>query len=1012
MVFIKTYSRLKKRNLLLRLASLSCKRLPIGLLLIFFTISAVADEIYVGGNLIQDAVWTNDNTYIVFQDLRIRQNVTLTIEPGVTVKVNQGRGIQVYGNLIANGEQDQIIDSIYFCANHTSRSRDWKWKGIIYIGVSEANSNILSYVDITDAEVGIDIYISDHISIKNTSIRNSQQLGIRFSNSKSIVVQSCNIKNNYDGVEMIVNDDQTISNNLIDHCILKNDNHNIYIYKEFGGIFNGNNISNNLIEGANNGIWMDNGGGFPTGQNTIERNLLVDNGSGVGYGMLISLDSVIIKNNIFWKNHIAIFYEQRTKVCDILNNSFYQNYKGIVLSAQSVGNSFMNNTFSINKHSSYEMTESDGTTFNRNNIFTNAGQENIVINNTGNDVNIDQNFWNTLNDTAIQKLIWDKLDDPDLGLMIYNPFLTEADTTNPISPPLAVKKQLVDDQVRLSWSSNPETDVKKYIAYFGDFENYTFSDQFEVGTDTTAMLSGISIYDSIAVTSSDDANTVTDRQVLGHESPFAFASLYPYAGPDAVICKSVTEYKINKSTIPFTYQGLNWTTEGDGTFNNEHFEHPTYYPGPADVQEGAVVITLYTLFEGKTCSDSFILSIIGDPFVYAGNDTIVYFDANIDLINADALNYDHLEWISIGDGIFNNDTILNPIYTPGYQDISNEQVDLVLIADSECGSASDTITVFLKPHYSVEGHLWYFEQKVYPGIVLAIVDGVTGIKTMQSSNTNTEGYFNFDKLAAGSYYLYAVPDTGNILDAVPGYYANKLKWQEAYKLEVDADVYDIDIYLPSTDYQLPEGEASISGHFIMPASGLFSSNIFCRSWFTKKDEYDYCRGGVSNITVFLYNSDATKLLDFTLTDRDGNFYFNHLPYGNYIVDAEKTGYQTTVSPVIGLSPEHKHETGVVLEVNEKKIGIYRTNITPPLTNNSQVYPNPTQGELNLVIHVAAGQQSGSIKIFNMFGQSILQKNITFNSSDKHFRVKLDVSHLSSGIYFGTVNNWKFAFIKH
>ena len=999
--------------MLVRIASLIGHRLPINLFLIFITASGIADEIYVGGTMEQDEVWTKNNTYIVFQDLRIPQNITLTIEPGVEVKINQGRGILVLkGSLVVDGEQNEIVDSINFSANYTSRFLDWKWKGIIFIGVSETNSNILSYANITDAEVGIDIYISDHISIKNTSILNSQQLGIRISNSSSIVVQNCDIKNSYDGIEMIVNNDQTTSDNLIDHCILKNNNHNIYIYKEFRGVLMGNSITSNLIEGANNGIWMDNGGGISAGQNTIERNLLIDNGNGAGYGMLISLDSVIVKNNIFWKNYIAVFYEQKTKACDILNNSFYQNYKGIVLSDQSVGNIFLHNTFSVNEHTCYEMGESAGTIFHLNNIFADAGQENIVINSTENDVNIDQNFWNTLNDTAIQTLIWDKLDIPLLGLMLYNPFLTEADTTNPISPPLLIKKQLVDDQVRISWSTNPEKDFNYYKVYFGNFENYSFSDQTEVGTDTTVMLSGISVYDSIAVTSSDDANTVNNRQVLGHESPFAFASLYPYAGPDAVICKSVTEYKINKSTIPFTYQGLNWTTEGDGTFNNEHFVHPTYYPGPADVLEGTVVITLYTFFEGKTLSDSFILSIIGDPFVYAGNDTIVYFDANIDLSNADALNYDHLKWISTGDGSFDNDTILNPIYTPGDKDISNEQVDLVLMADSECGSASDTITVFLKSHYSVEGHLWYFDQKVNPGIILAILDGATGIKTMQSANTNTEAYFNFDKLAAGSYYLYAVPDTVNISKAVPGYYANKLKWQEAYKLEVNADVYDIDIYLPSTDYQLPEGEASISGHFIMPASGLFSSDIFCCSWFTKKDEYGYCRGGVSNITVFLYNSDATKLLDFTLTDRDGNFYFNHLPYGNYIVDAEKTGYQTTVSPVIGLSPEHKHETGIVLEVNEKKIGIYRTNITPPLTNSNQVYPNPTKGELNLITAVATGQQSGSIKIFNIFGQNVLSENITFDSPDKHFRVKLNVAHLPSGIYFGTVNNGKFTFIKH
>jgi len=68
----------------------------------------------------------------------------------------------------------------------------------------------------------------------------------------------------------------------------------------------------------------------------------------------------------------------------------------------------------------------------------------------------------------------------------------------------------------------------------------------------------------------------------------------------------------------------------------------------------------------------------------------------------------------------------------------------------------------------------------------------------------------------GNYYLYALPDTNNSNNAAPCYYANDLRWQNAYLLPVDADVYDVDIQLQLTDFVLPVGEASISGHMEKP----------------------------------------------------------------------------------------------------------------------------------------------------------------------------------------------------
>ncbi len=976
--------------------------------------AAAQDEIQVGGTLTEDAVWTKDHIYIVVSDLRIIQNVTLTIEPGVQIKVNQGRGIFVIkGNLLADGTlEDGSVDSIHFNANYTERDQRWKWKGLIFISISEAQNNILSYVSIKDAEVGLDIYVSDHFAVKNTSILNSQQLGIRISNSHSITIEQCRLLHNYDGIEMNVSNGDTTSGNLIHRCVLKNENHNIYMFKNSTGCLKENLISNNLIEGGNNGIWIDNGGGISKGSNTIRQNIIIDNGNGAGYGLLLSLDSLEVTSNIFWKNNIAIQLESNTEGCRITNNNLYENNRSIILTPGSSYNVITDNTFTKSLFTDFEMGEQEGTNFRHNNLVTDTGQKNIIHNLTPNDVSIDSNFWHTQNDTVIQNLIWDYHDSPAFGRMNFIPFLADADTTNPISPPLHVKKQIAGDLILVSWSANPENDLHEYKVYFGHFEDYHFDEIADAGTNTSMFIPGLSVNDTIAVTAVDRDGALPDAQVEGHESPFAFAEAYPYAGPDKIICQSVTEYHITQSSVPFPYLGLSWHTSGDGSFNNENQLHPIYYPGPQDVFNGTVIITLTVTKAGEDITDKFTLSIIGDPYVFAGNDTIVYYDDNVTLSTALAANYSYVIWTSSGDGYFENDTVLNTVYFPGGQDIAKGQAELILNAFSDCGSSSDTVTVYLEPYFSVEGRLWNNGFKVDQGIVLALRKGNDNIKARQLCQVDEQGNFRFEKLAAGDYYMYGVPDTMNIGGAVPAYYARNISWQDAYLLPVDADVYDIDITLPSADYLLPQGEASISGRFLQPPSGyFFNPSVFCDSWFTENSPFEFCSGGVSNITILLYNTDKTKLLDYTLTDSSGNFFFHHLPYGNYRVSAEKAGYITHESSVIGLSPEHQHETDVELRVEGLKIGIYRNSDTPPITEGiHKIFPNPVHDQLYLFMSGSASVSPGDILIYNIQGQLILKQK-TGLAEDSKGNI-INVSGLPPGIYFGTWSGWNFKFVKY
>ncbi len=974
------------------------EHLKIGVLILFLFITLpVISQIEVGGILAEDETWTKEFVYEVTQDLSVKNGAVLTIEAGVLVKINFGRGIIIEnGGLMVNGTQ---TDSVNFRPNYNFPGQTWKWKGLIIKNADTLNKSILQYACIVNAETGIEISESKNVSIQNTCVFNSQNLGIHIENSSSCFLNECMIENNYDGIKIIAGLFAKTSNNIISNCIVRNQNHNIYVLREEGGICRNNLITANLIEDGNNGIWVFNQGGAASSGNVIEHNMILNNGSEFGYGLFLSQDSTLVANNIFWKNHIGVYTNAGGNSSSVINNSFYQNHKAIVISEGSKTNKYFNNTFSSNSNELLSIYESRGLLFRKNNLMHTLGSENIIVNNKADNLSLVVNYWDTFNPEEIDKLIFDKKDNPDVGKVIYVPFSTALDTTNPITPPYHAIQQLVNNRVQISWQPNKEEDLMGYRVYYGDYSNYSFSEKHENASDTSmSFSSGIELYDTIAVTAFDINGAISNEQLSGHESPFAFAVVYPYAGNDTLIC-GVDEFEIVKANIPFEYQYIFWSSNGDGLFKNPYSLTPSYILGENDFKNGSIYLSLSVVTHDDLFVDDFHLTILDPPITFAGSDTVVLFDEELSLISAFANNYDDIKWTSSGDGNFDNFTEVNPVYYPGPTDIESGLVFLEMTAYSDCGPSSDTIRIDIAPYFSVEGKLWTNAEYSESAIVVAFKKNTTDARAVQTAAVGSDGAFSFQKLPTANYYLYAIPDTNNTENIVPAYYASKSRWQAAYLLPVDADIYGADIQLQTVDFSLPYGEASISGHFAKPQKAFFSSDIYCSSWFGNSGN-DFCNGGISNVTILLFNYDKSKLLDYTLTDDVGNFYFNNLPYGNYVVDAEKAGVLTVASPLIQLSPEHKNEDGVLLEVNNQKIGI---SFKPQ--NNSEkeiaIFPNPATNEINIPYSEEFSYQS-KIIVYDHFGQLILETNLPDNNTTG--LIKLDIKSFKPGLYFGQIVN--------
>ncbi len=137
------------------------------------------------------------------------------------------------------------------------------------------------------------------------------------------------------------------------------------------------------------------------------------------------------------------------------------------------------------------------------------------------------------------------------------------------------------------------------------------------------------------------------------------------------------------------YSSLEWfAVNGTGTFDDNTLLHPTYTPDPGhDYQTGGVTIGVFAQAIAPCVvadEDFMTLQFQAPPEVTAANDAVV-FEGDSFAASASGINYTSVNWQSSGDGTFNNPGSLLTDYFPGTNDISNEEVDLLIYALPRAG---------------------------------------------------------------------------------------------------------------------------------------------------------------------------------------------------------------------------------------------------------------------------------------------------------------------------------------
>ncbi|MDP4280850.1 MAG: T9SS type A sorting domain-containing protein [Bacteroidota bacterium] len=169
-----------------------------------------------------------------------------------------------------------------------------------------------------------------------------------------------------------------------------------------------------------------------------------------------------------------------------------------------------------------------------------------------------------------------------------------------------------------------------------------------------------------------------------------------YAGDNSVGCAG-NAFQLHG--IAVAYDSLLWVTSGTGTFSDPKILDPVYTPSDQDNSAGNVNLTLHAYSQNKDTASTLQLTLVPQAIISAGNNASICAGSTYSLNNATAQNYTSLQWSTSGNGTFSDPSLINPVYTPGSQDLAADSVRLTLTAipaSSQCPTVTSQLTLIIQ----------------------------------------------------------------------------------------------------------------------------------------------------------------------------------------------------------------------------------------------------------------------------------------------------------------------------
>ncbi len=516
-------------------------------------------------------------------------------------------------------------------------------------------------------------------------------------------------------------------------------------------------------------------------------------------------------------------------------------------------------------------------------------------------------------------------------------------------------------------------------------------------------------------------------------------SLRASAGLDVDVCGNepaqINGYAAN-------YTSLEWTTAGDGTFDDATNPTPIYTPGTEDIANGNVVLTLTARKNDDILTDDMTVSFFSPVTIAYPNS---FTEMNYCAINEPQAiavevdgEYSSFTWTTSGTGLFENANEPITTYTPSEEDIINGVTLTATAISRGCGPVSFEYPFEMNPAPS-------FSMGVIPPCVFSycqgqdfvmpvdidfagFIDGQMTIVINGESHTVWEGepfILPAATLEPGSHTAHFQQLSNGLCDIdLDAYFSFSII--EAPNLTVNETSYeicqgesvDITLNISGGDPEQPEAYTyTVSGEGIDPIETTGESYTLTLTP-TNSTEIHLTRIAMSNPDC---GDDCSSDLDITITlnviptdiapvfSGDMQLDARVTPTSDYtITNGQPSSYRiipeaagTLVPSDDGLSvtvtwnQSYKGEATLVAtpisECNdtEGQFSIMVKNSTDvnEWETNAKIYPNPTSEK----VYVEAEGMT-QISIYNTVGQLVYGTNVNNNS------VSIDMTQFPAGSY--------------
>ncbi|HSG68170.1 MAG TPA: PKD domain-containing protein [Bacteroidales bacterium] len=460
--------------------------------------------------------------------------------------------------------------------------------------------------------------------------------------------------------------------------------------------------------------------------------------------------------------------------------------------------------------------------------------------------------------------------------------------------------------------------------------------------------------------------------------------------PDSIDCEADYSYNIDEGNplkVHFTDQSVGNITDWEWNFGDGHtstlqnpehvFSQPGQYLVCLKVENNDTLdYCIHFICETITLYDS-VLCQAGFSAIADSNSQVMY---RYSFFDESTGNPDNWAW-DFGDG--HSAYGQHPVHI--YDEPGTYEVCLSTWNSGNPGCSDSYCLLIQTADYFQLGGLAFIGENPlnnpYPSgdTGIAILYRQQGLNSFVPVDTNMFhelGYYWFSDMMELGYMIRIslTPASGHYEEFIPSYFPGVTKWQEADVFMLNDNMFEMHTSLVET-LDPETGPGSLSGRVV---SGRHF-NLDARPSFR-------------NVPVILADQ-ANTPLSWTATDEYGQFRFDGIALGTYVLYADVAGIWSQAETVV-LSESFQNVDTILIRMYENAPFAIEENIEQFVSITS-LYPNPTVDDILLEINSRESISTG-IRIFSQTGQEVFSSEFYLLQGSN--TLQIPAGKFPSGIY--------------